>query len=246
MSLYELQSRIEHYFAFNKKEVGHLLIAILVVGFIFSFRDWGRAGQLDLLFGLRNFLLATLIAAISFFVHESVHRIFALWIGFKVEFKLWWGGLIASIVLAFASNGAIQLILPGGMVSSLLVRHRLGVFRYGLNYWENGVIAMTGPLANLTLAFVAKLFLSYAPNSWFLQKLLLLNIVFAICTMLPIPPLDGINTFYGGRILYILSFSGIIGASILIYFTGIVLTIIGGLLIMIIATILYYMTFEAK
>jgi hypothetical protein len=126
MVFFELSSRMREYYAFTKKEVRDLAIAIFIIGFIFSFREWGTSGGVDVLLGFRNFVLMLFITALSFFVHQSVHRIYALFIGFKAEFKLWWGGLIASLILAFATNGIVQLVLPGGMVASLLVRHRLG------------------------------------------------------------------------------------------------------------------------
>lgn len=244
MVLFELRDRLSRYYTFSRREIRDLAIAVLVVGFIFSFKDWGVGQEVDVLYGVRNLVIAVIVAAISFFVHESIHRVMALWIGFKAEFQLWWGGLIASLILVFASNGMIQLVLPGGMVLAVLVRHRLGEFRYGLNYWENGIIALWGPLSNLALAFFAKLFLGLFPTSVFFEKLLLMNIVFAICTMLPIPPLDGVNTFYGSRVLYVLAFFGILGAGVLIYFTGILYALLGGLLVAVIGTVVYYLTFE--
>jgi len=246
VSMFEWRARIAQYFAFTGKEVRDLLIAIVFTGFIFSFRDWGTASGIDVLLGTRNLIIVTLIAAFSFFVHESVHRIFALLIGYKAEFKLWWGGLLASLVLVFASNGIVQLILPGGMVSALIMRHRLGEFRHGFNFWENGVVALVGPLSNLMMAFIAKFFLFYFPGSWFLQKFMFLNIVFAICTMLPIPPLDGVNLFFAGRLVYVEAFVGILAAGILIYFTGPLLALVGGIIILVIATLLYYLAFENK
>jgi Zn-dependent protease len=72
----------------------------------------------------------------------------------------------------------------------------------------------------------------------------LLNVIFAICTMLPIPPLDGVNTFFAGRLLYVTSFFGIAGAAVLIYFSNIAIAIVGGVIVMLIGTIVYYVTFE--
>ena len=126
----------------------------------------------------------------------------------------------------------------------MLVRHRLGEFRYGFNYWENGVIAVMGPLSNLALAFIFKIMLYIFPQSWFLQKALLINVVFAICTMLPIPPLDGINMFFAGRTWYFLIFFTIVACSVLIFFTGVILTIIGGAIIAAILSLIYFLTFE--
>ncbi len=235
MKFAELGSRTKHYVAFTKKELRDLIIAILIIAFVFSFKD----------FTIPNLILAVVVAALSFFIHELTHRIFAIMIGFKSDFKIWWGGLIASLLIVFASNGVVTLILPGGVVNSLIVRQRLGEFRYGLNYWENGLIAMYGPVANLILAFISKILLNFLPQNIFLEKLLIMNIIFAICTMLPIPPLDGVNTFFAGRVLYVLSFFGILGASVLIYFLPFLYSLLGGLIIMLLAFILYYIAFES-
>lgn len=245
VELYEMRSRLRLHFAFSRKEVWQLLAVAAILGFVFSFRDWGSENQVSAALGLWHLLLAAVIALIGLFVHESAHRMLALYQGLKAEFRVWWGGLVTGVILAFASNGWIQLALPGGMVTSLLVRTRVGEFRYGLKEFEHGVIAIAGPLANLALAFAAKLLLSAVPSSWFLQKMLFFNIVLAVCTMLPIPPLDGITTFWGGRVLYALSFFGILGAAVFLYFTGIALALIGGAIVMVLATILYYFLVEA-
>lgn len=246
-ALSELRSRLENYFAFSQKEVRDLLIATLIIGFIFSFNDWGTT-TFDFVIGLKNFLLVSFLVALAFFVHLSVQRILALAIGFKAEFKVWWVGLALSLIIVFITGTllgvGLPVILPGGVVLAILVRHRLGEFRYGFNYWENGVIAVYGPISNLALAFLFKIALYIFPQSWFLQKALLINIVFAICTALPIPPLDGINMFFASRGWYVFTFFLIIACSLLIYFTGIILTVIGGAIIALAATLIYHLTIE--
>ena len=244
MVFFRLRSRIHQYYGFTRKELQDLLIAVIVTGFVFSFRDWGAGTAVDILTGIRNLIIVTALAALSYLVHESGHRLSALSVGFKAEFKLWWGGLFASLILAFVSNGIIQLILPGGLVSSLIIRQRMGEFRYGLNYWDNGFVAFFGPFANLILAMAAKVLLYFLPGNWMLQKLLLMNIVFAICTMLPIPPLDGVNTFFAGRLLYVILFFTILGTGLLLYFVPFIFSILGGILITVIATLIYYFKIE--
>ena len=246
MVFFELRDRLNKYFAFSKKEVRDLAAAVLIVGFIFSFRDWGDTA-FDALVGIKNLILAVFASAISFFVHESAHRIMALKDGFKAEFKIWWGGLIVSLMLAFASNGRIQLVLPGGIVVALLARYRLGIFRYGWSYWDMGIIAIWGPLANIALAFIAKLFVETFPASYFFQKLFIINIVFGICTILPIPHLDGINTFFGGRLLYVLILAGVIVASVLLLLPKVLsvfMALIIGLVITALILAVYYFTIE--
>ena len=242
---FELGDRLQRYFAFAKKEKRDILIATLIIGFIFSFRDWGTGDSVDIVTGVTNLIITIIIVAIALVIHESAHRFFALSIGYKSEFKPWYGGLIVSLILVIVSNGRVQLALPGGMVNAVMARHRLGEFRYGLNYWENGIIALYGPLFNLLLAFIAKVFLYFAPQSWILDKFLFVNILFAICTMLPIPPLDGMSVFFASRVLYVLSFIGILVSSVLIYFAGIWLALAGGILAIIIGTTMYYLKVEA-
>jgi len=170
--------------------VRDILICILVAGFIFSFNDWGSAGQFSYLVGLKNLALVTLLCAVAFFIHLSAQRIFALMIGYKAEFKIWWAGLAASLVIAFITatffNLGFTVILPGGIVIAMLVRHRLGEFRYGVNYWENGITALWGPVATIILALFFKILLIFFPQSWFLQKGVLINLIYAVCSMLPI------------------------------------------------------------
>ena len=243
VSWFELSDRLKRYLPFGHNEKRDLFIAVLIIGFIFSFKDWGTE-TVDLVYGFRNFILTVIVAGISFFVHEIAHRYFALEIGYRSEFKIWWGGLIASLILVLLSNGRIQLILPGGMVNAIMARHRLGEFRYGLNYWENGMVALYGPLANLLLAFVGKFFLIVFPNSFFFEKFIYLNVLFAICTMLPIPPLDGISVFFGSRVIYVIAFLGILSSRLFIYFTGFWLSVIGALLAIVIGITIYYLKVE--
>lgn len=255
MVFFELRSRISHYFIFTRRELRDLLIVVLVIGFTFSFCDWGPSGScttqdFNFFVGLGNLILLLIIAGLSVGVHESAHRILALSIGMKSEFRIWWGGLISSIIIVFATSSflprPISLILPGGVVNAIIVRQRLGEFRYGTKYWDNGIIALYGPLANLALAALAKLMLSFAPQSWFLQKLVFVNVIFAICTMLPFPQLDGISVLFAGRLLYVITFFAITGIGILMSLQQLPLltAVVGGIFITIIATFIYYIKIE--
>jgi Zn-dependent protease len=248
MVLFELRDRVKRYFKFSRKEKKDLLIVTFVLGFIFSFRDWG-SGAVDIATGVRNLVIAIIVAALSVLVHESAHRIGGLWIGFKAEFRMWWGGLIGSLIIAFVSLGHIPLVLPGGVVNNLMVRHRLGEFRYGVNYWDNGLVALYGPLSNLFLAFIGKFFLDFFPQSYFLEKLFILNILFAVCTLLPLPNLDGINVFFGSRMMYIIGYAAVIAVSLLLYLPKVLSVPLAALIALIfvtITTILYYLTFEQQ
>lgn len=197
----ELKARIKDHFRFEKQEVSFLIPAVLLTAFIFSFRDWGET-QLNLALGLRNFFLVLLVAALSFVVRLSWQKIFALKEGYKAEFKGWWAGLIIALVAAFLTMGKVPLVLIGGVVASFMVRQRLGEFRYGFSYLDNAKISYHGIVANIHLALLFSLGLYFFPDSYFFSKGLMLNWIMALCASFPLPQLDGLNIYFGSRVLY--------------------------------------------
>ena len=78
-----------------------------------------------------HLVLAILLALIALFFRVSVQKITGFAFGFNSTFMLWWAGLIISLVLVFISQGYVPILLPGGIAMAMMVRHRLGEFRYG-------------------------------------------------------------------------------------------------------------------
>lgn len=200
----EFQARIKGFYRFSRQEAAGLLAAVLVTAFIFSFRDWG-AEQFSLLTGLGNFLTVLLIAALSFWFRISCQKLYGLAEGYKAEFKVWWMGLGIALVIAFISLGRVPLILAGAMSVAFMVKQRLGEFRYGFSNWHNGMIAYWGVLGNLILAGLFAIGLFALPESYFFGKGLLLNLIMAFASLLPLPQLDGLSIFFASRKLYILA-----------------------------------------
>jgi Zn-dependent protease len=196
--------------------------------------------------GFTHLSLAILLAAIAFFGRVAVQKIVGLSMGFQGTFTLWWAGLIISLVVVFISYGFVPLVLPGGLVMTMMVRHRLGEFRYGFNYWEQALMGYAGSVGNVILALLFKFFLLFSPGNWFLQKGVLMNVIIALCLLLPLPKLDGIHLFFSSRLWYFFLTGIILGISILIFFTGIILTIIGGIAIGAVIYLLYYIMYEMK
>lgn len=234
--MWDLIDKIKRYFRFSKEEIKSLLLASVIIGFIFTFRD----------FTLFNLICAILIIAISIAFHVSAQKISALYVGFGAEFKLWWYGLLISLVICFISNGTVWwLILPGGIIFSMLARHRLGRFRYGLNYWPMGVIGFSGPIASIVLGTIFKnieLYIFHATVP-LLHNIFIFNLVFAVCSMLPIPPLDGHYMFYGSRPWFAFLFGTIATYAILTIIFG-VYSWIWALIVGGISWLIYYISFE--
>lgn len=197
----ELRARMHDYFSFEKQELTILIPAIFITAFMFSFRDWG-VENFQFWAGFWNLVLVSIIAALSFFARFSWQKIYALKEGYRAEFRGWWTGILVSLLVALVSNGRVPLILIGGIVSSFMIRQRLGEFRYGHSYLDNAKISFHGIAANIVLALFFAIGLYLFPENYFFSKGLLLNWIMALCAAFPLPQLDGLNIYFGSRALY--------------------------------------------
>ena len=243
----DMLDKIKRYFYFTPLEIRSLITAILVIAFVFSFREWGYGSEFNIKIGMLNFFNAVLIVALSLLVHISIQRIWSLGVGYRLEWKMWTFGLLFSLIMAFLTNGAAWwLILPGGFIVHHMAGHRLGFFRYGINYWAIGLIAVTGTFATVFLITIFKAISGFVFNS-LIEKLIMFNIAYAICSVIPIPPLDGSKTFYGSRMLYAFSTPAIISAAILLKSSlGVGIIIALSILIAIALLAMYYIFFEYR
>jgi hypothetical protein len=197
----EREARIQDFFKFSRQEITGLIAAVLVTAFVFSFRDWGPE-NFDFSIGLRNFILMLVVTTVTFAARFSSQKIWGLEEGYKAEFKVWWIGLGISLVITFLSLGIIPLIVVGSMVSAFMVKHRLGEMRYGFSYEDNADIAARGVIVNLGLATIFSIGLLFFPESYLFSKGVLLNLVMGICSLIPLPQLDGLSIFFGNRVKY--------------------------------------------
>jgi len=90
-------------------ELKDLFIIIVVLGFCFSFR-W--SGPETLSSWLFNFLIATLLVAISVGFHELVHTLVAEKMSAKVKMQVWSTGILIAILSTILSNGLIVFAAP--------------------------------------------------------------------------------------------------------------------------------------
>lgn len=216
VSRQELWVRVKEFLRFSRAEAINLLLAVFLIGFIFSFRDWGLE-TFDAVLGLQHLFGLVLVAGISVFFRIACQKIYALSQGYNAEFKLWWTGMLIMLVLAFISMGRLPVILIGTMATGLMIKQRLGEFRYGFSYKDNSTIALWGIYGNLIMALLFAIVLRFFPESYFLSNGLIINLVMAFFALLPLPQLDGLQIFFGSRPLFYL---------------GLVLVILGGILLL--------------
>ena len=242
----DLRDKIKRYFSFTPLEARSLAIAILVTAFVFSFKEWGYGSSFDFKIGLFNYFNAILIVALSFLVHISMQRVWSLGTGFRLEWKMWSFGLLFAMIMSFLTNGFIWLIIPGGIILHHMGGHRLGWFRYDINYWALGLIAASGPIASIILVMVFKALGAFVSNS-LIDKLIIFNIAYALYSLVPIPPLDGSKIFFGSRMFYAFSMAFIIAmAMLLISNISVGISLLLSFFAAIVFWISYYILFEHK
>ena len=241
----DLIDKIKKYYKFTTYELRGIIISIFVIAFIISFKEWGTI-KFDAGAGLFNLFNSILIVAMSILIHDAGQRLWGLAIGYRIEYRMWSLGLLIAVIVAFASNGSLWLIVPAGFMLHHLAGHRLGFFRYGVNYFGQAMVALAGPLFTFMLIILLKILNAFYPNV-LLQKAIIFNVVYAITSLLPIPPLDGSKIYFGSRMLYAFVLPAIFIATILMVVSvPVFLALVLSLLVGIVLWMTYYISFERK
>lgn len=245
--LVDLRDKISRYFKFSAEETKALIISILVVAFIISFRKWGPGAEFNLMFGLKNLFISILLVALIVLINQVGHRVIGLNFGYRVEYKMWWYGLLIGLLIAFVSRGYIWFLAPGGIFIHMLPQHRLGKFRYGPNTTLFSHTSLAGPIAGILFGAILKTI-----DLWFLhinsaaiQQIFLIGLVYGAYQLLPIPPLAGSRIFFASRLMYVFVASSIIAYAILFAYLNIY-SFVFALFIGAICWLIFYITFENK
>src|SRR3989344_4537936 len=153
----DYKDKVKRYFLPERREFISMLPPVVGMAFIISFKEWGGE-TFDVAAGLANFALALLIVAVSFFTFDAGQRLLGLTINYRLRFKVWTFGLLFGLVICFLTNGSVWVLLPSGFLVEHLTGHRLGWFRYGINVFGQGIMALGGPVASIVLIILIKLF----------------------------------------------------------------------------------------
>jgi Zn-dependent protease len=221
--------KVRRYFPLEATEKRGFIISIILLGFIFSFRNWGTE-KFDWALGIQNFIITIILVAVAFATRELAHRTIAVWLGYRTQYKAWLLGLVIGLVVAFVSNGSLLFIAPGLMIITHLEVHRLGKGFYALSYKHLGWIAMSGPIANMLFAVLMKT-LAVATGIEIFQKAMMISIWIALFDMVPVPPFNGSRTFFGSRFIYVFVLGALIGCAALLAYTSGILAILGAIVL---------------
>ncbi|MFH1317183.1 MAG: hypothetical protein ABII01_06690 [Candidatus Woesearchaeota archaeon] len=243
--LIDLIDKVKRYFWFSFDEIKAVIITILALTFIVGFNDGRATSALDAYWAY-NLAISFVVVVIVVMVHLTGQRIIGLHSGFRVEYKIWWYGIILGIVVALVTRGNIWLAIPGGIYMHHLAIHRLGYFRYGTNTLAMSMTGLAGSLANIILATMIwsleSIFGLPILSIPILDKLILFSWIYALLNLLPIPPLDGALVLFRSRLTYMFIFGSVLGYAIFLLFN--IQSIILGLLVGGLVWLIYYLLFE--
>ncbi len=209
-----------------------------------------------------NFILILVLVAISVLIHEFAHKIVARKFGADVKPQIWLSGVVIMLVLLVLTDSFVFAAIWA--VSIIPIR----LFRPGRTYThlgprERSVIAMSGLLANIALAVVAKLFVPVLGDV--ATKLMTINLTIVLFnlipffTLLPIiamqkhklraieaPYVEGEYIFFGSRTgwVFLFAFSLVLAASL--FFLGALASVILALILAFVLWIAWHYFFEPE
>ena len=236
--------KFRRYGVFSAKEKRWLLISAIIMTFLVGFDD--GSSSFEIVPWLQHLSLSFIAVAIAIIVHQTVQRFVGVEAGFRIEHKPSIYGLIAGFIIAFMSNGKLIFLSYGGFEMHTLEKHRLGYFRYHKGYFQQGKIAAAGPVANLFVAIIAKQ-LIFLPEP-LINSIVLVNVLFAITNLLPIPPMDGVHVVFASRMAYLWIFGAVTTTGILLLYSNIniVYTLMAAAVGAVITALFYFRNIEPK
>ena len=69
--IFDWFDKIQRYVKFKPRELRAVLVTIFVIAFAISFRNWGIGKEVELSYGMINFLGAAIIVAITLFARTA-------------------------------------------------------------------------------------------------------------------------------------------------------------------------------
>jgi Zn-dependent protease len=187
----------------SPREIRDILMAYIVLSLAFSFVFSGGFLFHRFSFGFLALLpIAMLAVALSFILHELMHKFVAMHYGAWAEFRTWPQGLLITIV---SSAFGFLIGIPGATY----------IFSNSFTKRQNGIVSLAGPATNLVIFFIfAGIGLALGPGTSYLQTAVgvvtFISLWLGFFNMIPFPPLDGSKVIRWNLGLYAVTMVAII------------------------------------
>ncbi len=236
---------------FDKKEIFTLLGTTILLGIIFGFND----GKETFVFAdwLQNFLILTIMSGASVLIHETAHKLVARRKNVHVQYTFWTLkrlstqkrlfhrlpiGILLAIITTIFTNGRFYFTAIGSNNVIVDEKKRLGRRYKLLTEYEEALILLSGPVANILFVLVLTTISRF--SSIDLSNFIIINLILASWYMLPLPGLDGARIFFCSRNVYFFGLSFLVVAYLLRN-TGVLLgTLLSAIIAFGILTLYYY------
>jgi len=246
------------------KEIVYFLVASIVVGYLFAFRQ----------FNLSSWLIYSILAFIMIFLNALACELAVLKFGCDAEYRLWgtrnipwtvkklfghlrgkerfkkevplW--LIVPLLCIFATLGFVKWlsVLVFEAVPVHISRMKKGRLYADLTEWDLALIASLGPLVNILIAIVSKLIAGSSASGSLFGVFATMNIWYAFFNLLPLSDFNGAKIFYGSKILWAFLFIFTLVILILLGITNVVTTVIAAVILGLIAVVFMFLLFEKR
>ena len=228
-------------FSLSKEELKQILITVLIIAFVWSFNKWGDQ-TFNFIEGIKNFALGAIFAFIGLMINQIGQRVVAVHYGYDPNYEYGILGLMVALVITFASRGYLVFFLPGAIHLRHLAASRLGEFRYYTNDWEWAKAGFMGPFLNILLAVILSVFKSHP----LVRQLMIINLLFAWYSLIPLPGNLGLYLFYPHIYFWTLTVGIVLAVTLMVFFLNPILTIIFGIMFGVFAMVWHYVKIDDR
>ncbi len=212
---------------YNKKEILNLFLGAVILGFIFSARNWGYS-TFNVGIGLTYFFRMFILSLIILLVYQTSHKLIAKKYHAHSTFRLWhlqrwWftksakfkkpipAGVILPLFFSLITNGFIKFAAVGSSEVTSIESKRIHKKFKHLTENDLARIHLVGPLTVLLLSLILIQFPGFS-------EIVTIAYTLAIFSMMPFSGLDGGKVFFGSLPLYIFGTGFIVLSAILMQF----------------------------
>ena len=175
---------------YTKREVGDLLISILILGFAF----------MNLIFEptFPNYFLALGLTVLCYFPRELIQRIYSRRMSMYSQYRIWIPGVLAGILSSFIG---FVFAAVGSIDFSLKYYERYGRKQIGISVKQIGLAILSGYWYSIIFGVISILigFLG-VPIFFVIAKI---NFYIAFFNMIPIAKLDGVKIIRWRPLLWV-------------------------------------------